>query len=34
VRAYRHLAVYYPTYGQKFDPATNAEVQYDLCTGL
>src|SRR4051812_21474051 len=29
--AYRHLAVYFPTHGQHFDPVSNAETQYDLC---
>jgi hypothetical protein len=31
--AYRRLATYFPTEGEKFDPATNGETQYDLCTG-
>jgi len=31
-RVYRHLAVYFPTHGEHFDPATNGETQYNLCT--
>lgn len=29
---YRRLTVYFPTKGESFDPATNGEAQYDLCT--
>jgi hypothetical protein len=31
--AYRHLAVYFPEHGERFDPATNGEAGYDLCNG-
>ncbi len=28
---YRHLAVWFPTHGERFDPETNREAFYDLC---
>ena len=28
---YRHLAVWFPTHGQHFDPKTDGEADYDLC---
>jgi hypothetical protein len=28
---YRHLAAFFPQLGEKFDPSTNGEVDYDLC---
>jgi len=30
---YRRLAVYFPTHGESYDPASNGENQYDLCVG-
>lgn len=28
---YRHLAVWFPTHNEHFDPQTNSEASYDLC---
>jgi hypothetical protein len=30
-RIYRRLAMFFPTKGENLDPASNGEVQYDLC---
>ncbi len=32
-RAYRHLAYFFPRHGESFNPDTNGETQYDICTG-